>query len=171
MKTVEVPQIGGLNELLVILSDAKKFKKHISELKSALQELQEAAGGAESLREAGSLRNKVRGELAEASVTLASAREEAAILHSQATEKAEGLRLTGESLAERTRQLEVDCEELKRERDGFRQEYDAWEEKMGAERAELESKTEKLDQRSLKLVEKESVMREKLKAANAALAG
>lgn len=171
MKTVNVPQIGGLDELLVILSDSKKFKKHLAELKGALQELQEAAGGVEALREAGSLRNKVRGEMAEASVTLASAREEAVALHSQAAEKAEGLRLTGKSLAERARQLEVDREELKRERDGFRQEYETWEEKAGTERAELESKTEKLDQRSLKIVEKETVMRKKLKAANAAMEG
>ncbi|KKL89911.1 hypothetical protein LCGC14_1909970 [marine sediment metagenome] len=169
MKTVNVPQIGGLNELLVILSDSRKFKKHLSELKDALQELQEAAGGVEALREAGSLRNKVRGELAEASVTLASAREKAEAIHSHAVKRADVLQSVREALSEREQALAQERAVLKRTQETFKQGREVWQEKAGAERAELESKTEKLDQRSLKLVEKESVMRKKLKAANAAL--
>lgn len=169
MKTVNVPQIGGLDELLAILSDPRRFKAHLAQLKAALQELQEAAGGVEALREAASLRNKAKGAMAEAAGVLVAAREEAAALRSQTADEAEEVRSARTVVAEQLRNLGKDLADLRRGQANLRGATDAWEKKKATQSAELETKAEELDRRAHALAGEETAVRGRLQAASAAL--
>ena len=171
MKTVTVPQIGGLDELLAILSDPRRFKAHLAQLKGALEELQEAAGGIEALREAGSFRNKAKGAMAEAAGVLAAAREEAEALRSQAAKEAEEVRSAKDALAERIRGFEQELVELRRDQARVHAAAGAWEKEKATQKAELAAKAEELDLRAVKLAGEETAVRGRLEAATAALEG
>ena len=171
MKTVNMPQIGGLDELLAILSDPRRFKKHLAGLKGALEELQAAAGGVEALREAGSLRNKAKGAMAEAAAVLAAAQAEADALRSQAAKEAEEVTSASEALAEQVQSFEQELAELRRDQARFRAATGAWEKEKAAQGAELKARTQEVGRRSRVLVQEEAAMRRKLGAASAALAG
>ena len=169
MKTVNVPQIGGLDELVAIVSDPKRFKAHLAGLKGALAELRESAGGVEALREAASLRNKAKGAMAEAAAVLAAAREEAEALRSQAAKEAEEVTSAKEALAERIRGFEQDLAALKYDQARFHATTDAWEKKKANQEGELKAKAEELARRALELAGQETAMRGRLEAASAAL--
>ncbi len=171
MKTVNVPQIGGLDDLVALVSDPRKFKPYLAELKGALQELRDAAGGVEALREAGSLRNKAKGAMTEAAAILAAAREKAEALSSQIAEEAEEVRSAKKALEKQVQDFEQDLAELRRGQANLRAAAGAWEKEKATQKVELADKAEELARRGRVLVHEEAAMRRRLGAATAALEG
>ncbi len=169
MKTVNVPQIGGLDDLLAVLAEPDRFKKHLEQLKSALQELQDAAGGVATLREADKLHNLAKTAMVKADAALTAAREEADSIRSQVAHEFNNAQSVKNDLAERSRVLAKERDELDREKENLSRAKAAWEEEEAARKSDLETLAENTEQRSRYVAKRDAAMRKNLKNAAAAM--
>jgi pyruvate carboxylase len=162
MKTIIVPAIGGLADLMAILADSKKTKAHVKLLNDAQSELETAAGGAKALREAESNKHKVAQALSDANSAVVKAKVDAEIIVANAKKVEDEVVAHNDALQGSIKQFDTDVAAFRKAQkaafntDAARLEaLDKLELKLGAQAQELNASDTDYHQREAILKEKE----------------